>query len=55
MTALRPGQSPPPVSTPTRMEKSLRHGCLMQVTLMVIPVTQGWAGSAIPVKCQEVG
>src|SRR3954451_12959318 len=44
MTALSPGQSPPPVSTPTRMKMSLRCGCLVGATLVVIQVTQGWAG-----------
>ncbi len=48
MTALSPGQSPPPVSTPTRMEMSLRRGCLLKATLMVIQVTLGWAGRSIP-------
>ncbi len=54
MTALSPGQSPPPVSTPTRMEKSLRRDCLRGLTLIVIQVTSSWGGESIPVNCAGV-
>ena len=54
MTALSPGQSPPPVSTPTRMETSLRLVSRMTATLMVIQVTTGWDERSIPVRQRRV-